>query len=162
MALRCWSVVWRPFAPSAELTASARRSQSSTSCWPLSIGPPGDPPMSWTPLRTLPLSDPQDFLDRGPLDELFDVFLELEAVRRGDRVQVVRKLEEGVGHAWVPHLVQASLLPHAPGDRTQDRVGHAGEVAQGLVPVLAGAEVHLRHGIEPDRLERVYYDPGLN
>src|SRR5215211_2776388 len=162
MALRCWSVVWSPFAPSAPLIASARRSQSSTSCWPLSMGPPGDPPMSWTPPKVLLLSDPQDFLDRGPLDELLDVLLELEALRGGDRVQVVRELEKGVGHARVAHLVQASFLAHAPGDRAQDRVGHAGEVSQGLVPVLPGTKVDLRHRLEPDLLEDVYHDPGLD
>src|ERR671920_1027527 len=128
MALRCSSVVWSPLAPSAELMASARRSQSSTSCWPLSMGPAGDPPISWPPLKALP--DPQDFLDRGPLHKLFDVLLELEAVRRGDGVQVVGELVEGVRRARVPRLVQASVLAHAPGDRTQHRVGHAGEFAQ--------------------------------
>src|SRR5918994_7667058 len=125
MALRCSSVLWRPFAPSAELMASARRSQSSTSCWSLPTGPAGEPPMSWTPLRALPY--PQDFLDRRPLHELFDVLLELEAVRRGDSVQVVGELEEGVRRARVLRLVEASVLAHAPGDRPQHRVGHAGE-----------------------------------
>src|SRR5215210_9481805 len=138
MALRSSSVLRSPFAPSAPLIESARRSQSSTSCWPLSMGPPGDPPMSWTPPKVLLLYDPQDFLDRGPLDELFDVLLELEAVGGGDRVQKVRELEEGVGHAGVAHLVQASLQAHAPGDRAQYGVGHTGEIPQGLVPVLAG------------------------
>src|SRR5215217_5085437 len=162
MALRCSSVVWSRFAPSAELIVSARRSQSSTSCWPVSMGPPGDPPMSWTPPKILLLTDLQDFLDRGPLDELLDVLLEREAVRGGDRVQEVRELEEGVGHARVAHLVQASLLAHASGDRAQDRVGHAREVSQGLVPVLAGTKVDLRHRLEPDHLEDVYHDPGLD
>src|SRR5215218_4096471 len=140
--------------------ASARRSQSSTSYPFVSMGPPGEPPMSWTPLRAL--SDPQDFLDRGSFHEFFDVLLELEAVRRGDGVQVVGELEEGVGRARVLRLVEASVLAHAPGDRAQHRVGHAGEVAQGLVPVLAGAEVHLGHGVEPDHLQDVYHDPGLH
>src|SRR5215211_2961181 len=162
MALRCWSVLWRPFAPSAPFIASARRSQSSTSCWPLSMRPPGEPPMSWTPPNALLLSDLQDFLDRGPLDELLDELLELETVGGGDRVQVVRELEQRVGHPWVPHLVQAFLLAHTPGDRAQHRVGHAGEVPQGLVPVLAGTEIDLRHRLEPDHLEDVYHDPGLD
>src|SRR5215212_5483305 len=142
--------------------ASERRSQSSTSCWSLPMGPAGDPPMSWTPLRALPLSDRQDFLDRGPFDELLDVLLELEADWCGDGVLEVGELEEEVGRAWLPRLVQASLLAHAPGDRAQHGVGHAGEVAQGLVPVLAGAEVHLRHGLEPYRFEHIYHDPGLH
>src|SRR5215211_7336411 len=162
MALRCWSVVWSPLAPSAPLMASARRSQSSTSCWPLSMGPAGEPPMSWIPPKVLLLSDPQDFLDRGPFDELLDVLLEPEPVRGGDRVQVVRELEQRVRHAGVAHLVQASLLAHAPGDRAQHRVGHAGEVSQGLVPVLAGAKVYLRHGLESDHLEDVYHDTRLD
>src|SRR5687767_4590346 len=162
MALRSSSVVWRPLAPSAELMASARRSQSSTSCWSLSMGPPGEPPMSWTPDKDSSLPDPQNFLDRGPFDELLDVLLELEAVGRGDGVQVVGELEEGVGRAWFPRLVQASLLAHAPGDRAQHGVRHAGEVAQGLVPVLAGTEVDLRHSLEPNRLQYVYHDPGLH
>src|SRR5215218_7069404 len=162
MALRCWSVLWRPFAPSAPFIASARRSQSSTSCWPLSMRPPGEPPMSWTPPNALLLSDLQDLLDRGPLDELLDELLELETVGGGDRVQVVRELEQRVGHPWVPHLVQAFLLAHTPGDRAQHRVGHAGEVPQGLVPVLAGTEIDLRHRLEPDHLEDVYHDPGLD
>src|ERR671921_1256394 len=161
MALRCWSVLWSPFAPSAPFIASARRSQSSTSCWPLSMGPPGEPPMSWAPPTALLLSDPQDFLDRGSLDELLDVLLELEAVRGGDRVQEVRELEKRVRHARVPHLVQASLLAHAPGDRAKDGVGHAGEISQGLMPVLASTEVNLRHSLKPDHLEDVYNDPGL-
>src|SRR5919112_1395884 len=160
MALRCSSVVWSPFSPSAELIASARRSQSSTSCWPLSMGPPGDPPMSWAPPKVL--SDLQDFLDRGPLDEFLDVLLELEAIRCGDRVQEVRELEQRVRHARVPDLVQASLLAHASGDRAKDGVGHAREISQGLVPVLAGAEVDLGHRIQPDHLEDVYHDPGLH
>src|ERR687897_3286066 len=105
MLSRTSSVLWRPLPPRAELIASARRSQSSTSCWPLSMGPPGDPPMSWTLSKVLLLSDPQDFLDRGPLDELLDVLLELEAVRGGDRVQEVGELEQRVRHAGVPHLV---------------------------------------------------------
>src|SRR5215204_4605700 len=162
MDLRSSSVVWSPLAPSAELIASARRSQSSTSCWPLSMGPLGDPPMSWTPPKVLLLSDPQYFLDRGSLDELLDVLLELEAVRGGDRVQVVRELEERVRHARVAHLVQASLLAHSPGDRAKDRVGHAGEISQGLMPVLASTKVNLRHCLQPDQLEDVYYDPGLD
>src|SRR5829696_255790 len=160
MALRSWSVFCRPLPSRAPLTASARRSQFSTSCWSLSTGPAGEPPMSWTQLRTL--SDPQDFLDRGSFHELFDVLLELEAVRRGDGVQVVGELEEGVGRARVLRLVEASVLAHAPGDRTQHRVGHAGEVAQGLVPVLAGSQVHLSHGVEPNHLQDVYHDPGLH
>src|SRR5918998_6707732 len=127
MALRSSSVDWIPFLPSAEFMASARRSQSSTSCPFLSMGPPGEPPMSWTPLSTLPLADLQHFLDRGPFDELLDVLLELESVRRGDGVQVVGELEEGVGRARFARLVQAPILAHAPGDRAQDRVGHAGE-----------------------------------
>ena len=61
-----------------------------------------------------------------------------------------------------PRLVQASLLAHAPGDRAQHGVGHAGELAQGLVPVLAGTEVDLRHSLEPHRLQYVYHDPGLH
>src|SRR5829696_8882714 len=158
MDLRSSSVVWSPLAPSAELIASARRSQSSTSCWPLSMGPPGDPPMSWTPPKVLLLSDPQYFLDRGSLD----VLLELETIRGGDRMQVVRELEEGVWHAGVPHLVQASLLAHSPGDRAKDRVGHAGEISQGLMPVLASTKVDLRHCLQPDHLEDVYHDPGLD
>src|SRR5215210_9060064 len=162
MALRCWSVLWSPLAPSAPFMASARRSQSSTSCWPRSMGPAGEPPMSWTPPKASLLSDLQDFLDRRPLDELLDVLLELEAVRGGDRVQVVRELEERVGHAGVAHLVQAPLLAHAPGDRAQHGVGHAGEVPQGLVPVLTRAQVDLRHRIEPDHFEDVYHDPGLD
>src|SRR5215213_4145025 len=162
MALRSSSVLWSPLAPSAPLIASARRSQSSTSCWPLSMGPPGDPPMSWTPPKVLLLSDPQDLLDRGSLHELLDVLLELEAFRGGDRVQVVRELEKRVRHARVPHLVQASLLAHAPGDRAQDRVGHAGEISQGLMPVLAGTKVNLRHCLQSDHLEDIYYDPGLD
>src|SRR5215217_8712549 len=162
MALRCWSVLWSPFAPSAPFIASARRSQSSTSCWPLSTGPAEEPPMSWTPPKALLLSDPQDFLDRGSLDKLLDVLLELEAVRGGDRVQVIRELEERVRHARVARLVQASLLAHAPGDRTKDRVGHAGEISQGLVPVLASTKVNLRHCLQPDHFEDVYYDPSLN
>src|ERR687893_766676 len=97
--------------------ASARRSQSSTSCWTLSMGPEGSPPMSWTPLKASPLSDPQHFFDRGPFDELLDVLLELEAVRRGDGVQIVGELEEGVGRARFARLVQAPILAHAPGDR---------------------------------------------
>src|SRR5215210_4148558 len=162
MAMRCWSVLWSPFAPSAPFMASARRSQSSTSCWPRSIGPPGEPPISWTPPKALLLSDPQDFLDRWPLDELLDVLLQPEAVQGGDRVLVVRELEERVGHARVSHLVQASLLAHAPGDRPKDRVGHAGEISQGLMPVLASTKVNLRHCLQPDHLEDVYYDPGLD
>src|SRR5215218_1647561 len=116
MALRSSSVLWRPLAPSAPFTASARRSQSSTSCWSLYMGPPGDPPMSWTPPKALLLSDPQDFLDRGSLDEFFDVLLELETVRGGYRLQVVRELEKRVGHSRVAHLVQASLLAQAHGN----------------------------------------------
>src|SRR5215207_5277858 len=162
MALRSSSVLWRLLAPSAPLIASARRSQSSSSCWPLSMDPPGDPPMSWTLPKVLLLSDPQDFLDRGPLDELFDVLLELEAVRGGDRVLVVRELEKRVRHARIPHLVQASLLAHAPGDSAQHRVGHAGEISQGLVPVLASTKINLRHCLQPDHFEDVYYDPGLD
>src|SRR5215212_3390072 len=153
MALRCWSVVCRPLPSRAPLMASARRSQSSTSCWSLSTGPAGEPPMSWTPLRALP--DPQDFLDRGPFHKLFDVLLELEAVGSGNGVQVVGELEERVGRARILRLVEASVLAHAPGDRPQHRVGHAGEIAQGLVPVLAGAEVDLRHGVEPYHLQDV-------
>src|SRR5215212_8784383 len=162
MALRCWSVLWSPFAPSAPFIESARRSQSSTSCWPLSTGPAGEPPMSWTPPKALLLSDPQDFLDRGALDELLDVLLELQSVRGGDRVQVVRELKELIRHARVPDLVQASLLAHAPGYRAKDRVGHAGEISQGLVPVLASTKVDLRHRLQPDHLEDVYHDPGLD
>src|SRR5215207_5368442 len=104
----------------------------------------------------------QDLVDRGPLDELLDVLLELQSVRGGDRVQVVRELKELIRHARVPHLVQASLLAHAPGDRTKDRVGHAGEISQGLVPVLASTKINLRHCVEPDHLEDVYHDPGLD
>src|SRR5918995_1604203 len=126
------------------------------------MGPPGDPPMSWTPPKVLLLSDPQYFLDRGSLDELLDVLLELETIRGGDRMQVVRELEEGVWHAGVPRLVQASLLVHSPGDRAKDRVGHAGEISQGLVPVLASTKVNLRHCLQPDHFENVYYDPSLN
>src|SRR5215212_1701516 len=126
------------------------------------MGPPGEPPMSWIPLRAPSLSDLQDFLDRGSFDELFDVLLELEAVGGRDGVQVVGELEEGVRRARVLRLVQASVLAHAPGDRAQDRVRHAGEVAQGLVPVLARAEVHLRHSVEPDHLQDIYHDPGLD
>src|SRR5829696_6389264 len=126
------------------------------------MGPPGDPPMSWTPPKVLLLSDPQYFLDRGSLAELLYVLLELEAVRGGDRVQVVRELEERVRHARVAHLVQASLLAHAPGDRAKDRVGHAGEISQGLMPVLASTKINLRHCLQPDHLENVYYDPGLD
>src|SRR5688572_2271102 len=162
MALRSSSVLWSPLAPSAPLIASARRSQSSTSCWSLSMGPPGIPPMSWTGAKVSLLSDPQDFLDRGPLDELLDVLLELEALWGSDRVQVVRELEKRVRHARVPYLVQASLLAHAPGDRPQDRVGHAGEIPQGLMPVLASSKVNLRHCLQPDHLEDIYYDPGLD
>src|SRR5215217_6376907 len=162
MALRCWSVLWSPFAPSAPFIASARRSQSSTSCWPLSTGPAGEPPMSWTPPKSLLLSDPQDFLDRWSLDELLYVLLELEAVRGGDRVQVVRELKERVRHARVAHLVQASLLAHAPGDRAKDGVGHAREISQGLMPVLASTKINLRHCLQPDHLEDVYHDPGLH
>src|SRR3712207_8044623 len=33
---------------------------------------------------------------------------------------------------------------------------------QGLVPVLASTKVDLRHGLEPDYLEDVYHDPGLD
>src|SRR5215213_2983753 len=160
--MRCWSVLWSPFAPSAPFIASARRSQSSTSCWPLSTGPAGEPPMSWTPPKSLLLSDPQDFLDRWSLDELLYVLLELQSVRGGDRVQVVRELKERVRHARVAHLVQASLLAHAPGDRAKDRVGHAGEISQGLMPVLASTKVDLRHCLQPDHLEDVYHDPGLD
>src|SRR5829696_6439461 len=162
MALRSSSVLWSPLAPSAPLIASARRSQSSTSCWPLSTGPAGEPPMSWTPPKALLLSDPQDFLDRGSLDEFLDVLLKLEAVRGGDRVQVVRELEKRVRYAGVPHLVQAPLLAHAPGDGAKDRVGHAGEISQGLVPVLASTKINLRHCLQPDHLEDVYHDPGLD
>src|SRR5918995_1475246 len=162
MDLRSSSVVWSPLPPSAELIASARRSQSSTSCWPLSMGPPGDPPMSWAPPKILLLPDPQNFLDRGPLDEFLDVLLELEAVRGGERVQEVRELEKRVRHARVPDLVQASLLAHASGDRAKHGVGHAREISQGLVPVLAGAEVDLGHRLQPDHLEDVYHDPGLH
>src|SRR5215204_2691597 len=104
----------------------------------------------------------QDLVDRGPLDELLYVLLELEAVRGGDRVQVVRELEERVRHARVAHLVQASLLAHSPGDRAKDRVGHAGEISQGLMPVLASTKVDLRHCLQPDHLEDVYHDPGLD
>src|SRR5215204_4128169 len=104
----------------------------------------------------------QDFLDRWSLDELLYVLLELEAVRGGDRVQVVRELKERVRHARVAHLVQASLLAHAPSDRAKDRVGHAGEISQGLMPVLASTKINLRHCLQPDHLENVYYDPGLD
>src|SRR5215210_8007672 len=162
MALRCSSVVLIPLPSSAVVMASARRSQSSTSCWPLSMGPPGEPPRSWTPPKTSLLSDPQDFFDRGPLDELLDVLLELEAVRCGDGVHVVGELEELIRQAGIPRLVQTSILPQAPGDRAQDRVGHAGEIAQGLVPILARTQVHLRHRVQPDHLEEVYHDPGLH
>src|SRR5215207_1840742 len=162
MTLRCWSVVWSPFAPSAPFIASARRSQSSTSTWPLPMGPAGDPPMSWAPPKVSLLSDPQDFLDRGSLDEFLYVLLQFETVRGGDRVLVVRELEQRVWHAGVAHLVQASLLAHTPGDRAKDRVGHAREIPQRLVPVLAGAEVDLGHRIQPDHLEDVYHDPGLH
>src|SRR5918998_418219 len=126
-------------------------------------GPSGRPAHIVDPTQKTPLlSDPQDFLDRGPLDEFLDVLLEFEALWGGDRVLVVRELEKRVGHAWVPHLVQASLLAHAPGDRAQDRVGHAGEISQGLVPVLASTKVNLRHCLEPYHLENVYHDPGLD
>src|SRR5829696_125601 len=104
----------------------------------------------------------QDLVDRGPLDELLDVLLELQSVRGGDRVQVVRELKELIRHARVPHLVQAPLLAHASGDRAQDRVGHAGEISQGLVPVLASTKINLRHCLEPDHLQDVYHDPGLD
>src|SRR5215212_1569661 len=104
----------------------------------------------------------QDLVDRGALDELLDVLLELQSVRGGDRVQVVRELKELIRHARVPDLVQASLLAHSPGDRTKDRVGHAGEISQGLVPVLAGTKINLRHCLQPDHLEDVYHDPGLD
>src|SRR5215213_5518262 len=104
----------------------------------------------------------QDLVDRGALDELLYVLLELQSVRGGDRVQVVRELKERVRHARVAHLVQASLLAHAPGDRAKDRVGHAREISQGLVPVLASTKVNLRHCLEPYHLEDDYHDPGLD
>src|SRR5215213_5249231 len=104
----------------------------------------------------------QDLIDRGSLHELLDVLLELEAFRGGYRVLVIRELEKEVGHCRVAHLVQASLLAHAPGDRAKDRVGHAGEISQGLVPVLASSKIDLRHCLQPDHLEDVYYDPGLD
>src|SRR5918995_1206958 len=40
----------------------------------------------------------QDLVDRGSLDELLDVLLELQSIRGGDSMQVVRELEEGVWH----------------------------------------------------------------
>src|SRR5215218_5920300 len=126
------------------------------------MGPPGDPPMSWTPPKVLLLSDPQYFLDRGSHDELLYVLLEFETIRGGDHVQVVRELEERVRHVRVPDLVQASLLAHSPGDRAKDRVGHAGEISQRLMPVLASTKINLRHCLQPDHLEDVYYDPGLH
>src|SRR5215208_5067861 len=104
----------------------------------------------------------QDLVDRGALDELLDVLLELQSVRGGDRVQVVRELKELIRHARVPDLVQASLLAHAPGDRAKNSIGHAGEISKGLMPVLASTKVNLRHCLQPDHLEDVYYDPGLD
>src|ERR687886_1919693 len=122
------------------------------------MGPPGDPPMSWTTPRIQLLSDPQYFLDRGPLDELFDVLVELEALRCCDGVLVVGELEELIRQVRVPRLVETTVLPQTPGDGAQYRVGHAREVAQRLVPVLAGAKVDLRHRVEADHLEGVYHD----
>src|SRR5215218_329572 len=125
-------------------------------------GSSGRPAHVVDPAQGLLLSDPQDLLDRGSLHELLDVLLELEAFRGGDRVQVVGELEKRVRHARVPHLVQAFLLTHAPGNRAKNSVGHAGEISQGLVPILASTEVDLRHCLQPDHLEDVYYDPGLD
>ena len=89
MDLRSSSVVWSPLPPSAELIASARRSQSLDLVLVFVYGSSGRPAHVVGSTQVLLLSDPQDFLDRGPLDELLDVLLKLEAVRRGDRVQVV-------------------------------------------------------------------------
>src|ERR671917_459422 len=137
MARRCSSVVWTPLLPRAALMASAMRSQSSGSRTCGSTGPAGSPPMSWGPDT---LADLEDFADGRALDQLLDVLLELEPLWGGDGVEVVAELEGGDGDVRVARLVQASLLAHAPGDGPQDRVGHAGEVPQGLVAVLAGAE----------------------
>src|SRR5918998_1809567 len=141
MARRCSSVVWKPHLPSAASMASAMRSQSSGSRTVLSTGPAGSPPMSWGP-DTAALPDPEDFLDRRTLDELLYVLLELEAFWGRHGVEVVAELEGGDGGVGVARLVQAPFLAHAPGYRAQDGVGHAGEVAQGLVAVLAADQVH--------------------
>src|ERR687894_3048158 len=108
------------------------------------------------------LPDLQDLVYRGTLDEIFDVLLELEALRGRDGVEVVRELEELLRQARVSRLVEAPLLPHAAGDRPQDGVGHTTQVAQRLVAVLAGAEVHLGHSPETNALEDVDHDPGLH
>src|SRR5919107_2975523 len=157
MARRCSSVIWTPLLPRTALMASAMRSQSSGPRACVSTGPAGSPPMSWGPDT---LADLEDFPDGRALDQLLDVLLELEPLWGGDGVEVVAELEGGDGDVRVARLVQASLLAHAPGDGAQDRVGHAGEVSQGLVPVLASTEVDLRHCLQPDHLEDVYHDPG--
>src|SRR3712207_7904644 len=90
---------------------------------------------------------------RGTLDELLDVLLELEAIRGRDGVEVVGELEELLGQPWISRLVEASLLPQAPGDRPQDGVGHTAQVPEGLVPVLASAKVNLGHSTQAHSLE---------